>query len=214
MKKFLIIICVIIALAVGGLFIYKNYNNSNLENNVENNKVNIYENEDLNMDVDINTRLFDVMNSCITFIDSTNNRVMFNEYKISNEEKAVPSKYAYVDLDNDGIEELVVLTTSDYGAYIILKYQDNDIYGHMIGIRSFEKLKVDGSFIGSSGANNNEYLTITFNENKYSLNKEAVFDENNQIYQIKGKDVTKDEINTFVEEWNKKENVKWIEYNK
>lgn len=214
MKKFLIIICVIIALAIGGVFIYKRYNNSNLENNVENNNVNIYENEDLNMDLDINTRLFDVMNSCITFIDWANNRVMFNEYKISNEEKAVPSKYAYVDLDNDGIEELVVLTTSDYGAYIILKYQDNDIYGHMIGIRSFEKLKVDGSFIGSSGANNNEYLTITFNENKYSLNKEAVFDENNQIYQIKGKDVTKDEINTFVEEWNKKENVKWIEYNK
>lgn len=214
MKKFLIIICVIIALAVGGLFIYKNYNNSSLENNVQNNSINIYENEDLNIDVDINTRLFDVMNSCITFIDSTNNRVMFNEYKISNEEKAVPSKYAYVDLDNDGIEELVVLTTSDYGAYIILKYQDNNIYGHMIGIRSFEKLKVDGSFIGSSGANNNEYLTITFNENKYSLNKEAVFDENNQIYQIKGKGVTKDEINTFVEEWNKKENVKWIEYNK
>ena len=30
MKKILIIICVIIALAVGGLFIYKNYNKSNL----------------------------------------------------------------------------------------------------------------------------------------------------------------------------------------
>ena len=153
--------------------------------------------------------LMNVMNNKQKFIDKDNQEVFLKDFKIVENQTAEVDKYAFVDLDKDGIEELVIYTTSDYGAYIILHYEDSKVYGYMIGVRSLENLKTDGSFMGSSGANSNEYLRMTFNKNSYAIITEAVYDTTNQVYKVGNNNVSEKEIKEYAEEWNKKENVSW-----
>ena len=149
------------------------------------------------------------MNNKQKFIDEDNNEVYFKDFKIVENQTAKVDKYAFVDMDKDGTEELVIYTTSDYGAYVILHYENSKVYGYMVGVRSLENLKTDGSFIGSSGANSNEYLRMTFNKNSYNLETEAVYDGTNKDYKINNANVSEKEIKEYVENWNKKENVSW-----
>lgn len=153
--------------------------------------------------------LLDVMNNKQKFIDKDNKEVFLKDFKIVENQTAKVDKYAFVDMDKDGTEELVIYTTSDYGAYVILHYENNKVYGYMIGVRSLENLKTDGSFMGSSGANSNEYSTMTFNKNTYTIKTEAVYDETNKEYKINNVKVSEKEIKEYAENWNKKENVSW-----
>ena len=50
--------------------------------------------------------LMDAMNSKIDFINEENKGVLFKEFPIYEDDLAVPDKYAYVDMDNDGTNEL------------------------------------------------------------------------------------------------------------
>lgn len=158
---------------------------------------------------DAKQALLDVMNSKQKFIDEENKEVYFKNFEIVENQTAKVKEYAFVDMDQDGIEELVIYTTSDYGAYIVLHYENNKVYGYMIGVRSLENLKTDGSFMASSGANSVEYLRMTFNKNNYKVNTEAVYDATDKTYKINNKDVSEKEIKEYEEKWNKKENVKW-----
>ena len=162
-----------------------------------------------NTSTDTKQLLLNVMNNKQKFIDEDNNEVYFKDFKIVENQTAKVDKYAFVDMDKDGTEELVIYTTSDYGAYVILHYENNKVYGYMIGVRSLENLKTDGSFMGSSGANSNEYSRMTFNKNSYSIKTEAVYDGTDKIYKINNEKVSEKEIKEYVENWNKKENVSW-----
>lgn len=153
--------------------------------------------------------LFDVMNNKQKFINEDNKEVFLKDFKIIENQTAKVDKYAFVDMDKDGTEELVIYTTSDYGAYVILHYENDKVYGYMIGVRSLENLKTDGSFMGSSGANSNEYSRMTFSKNSYAIKTEAVYDETNKVYEIDNTSVSEKQIKEFVENWNKKENVSW-----
>lgn len=86
-----------------------------------------------------NRILIQVMNSERTFIDSGGNELLFENYKVYGVDKAYAEKYTFVDLDSDGVEELAVLTTSDYGVYMIFRYdkQTKRTYGYLLGFRSF-----------------------------------------------------------------------------
>ena len=153
--------------------------------------------------------LLNVMNNKQKFLDEYNKEVFFKDFKIVENQTAKVDKYAFVDMDKDGTEELVIYTTSDYGAYVILHYENNKVYGYMIGVRSLENLKTDGSFMGSSGANSSEYSRMTFNKNSYSIKTEAVYDATNKVYEIDNTSVSEKQIKEYVENWNKKENVSW-----
>lgn len=153
--------------------------------------------------------LLDVMNSKHKFIDENNKNVYFKDFEIVEGQTAEVETYAFVDMDDDGIEELIIYTTSDYGAYVILHYENQEVYGYMIGIRSLENLKSDGTFIGSNGAHSNEYLRMKFNKNEYSIETEAVYDKIDKIYKISDTDVSEKEIKDYTEKWSKKEDVSW-----
>lgn len=160
--------------------------------------------------VDYNAKLLKVLNSQAKFIDENNNKVLFKDFKVTDTETAVEEKHAFVDLDNDKIDELVVYTTSSIKSYMIFHYENSNIYGYLIGVRSLENLKKDGSFIGSNGVDSREYLTMSFDKNKYTMNKEAIYDGINKIYKIDNKDVTKDEIDAFISKFNDKSDVDFI----
>ena len=162
-----------------------------------------------NSKTDTKQILLNVMNNKQKFIDENKKEVYLKDFKIVENQTAKVDKYAFVDLDKDGVEELVIYTTSDYGAYVILHYENEKVYGYMIEVRSLENLKADGSFMGSNGANSTEYLRMKFNKNSYTIETEAVYDGNEKVYKINNANVSEKEIKDYVENWNKKENVSW-----
>ena len=198
-SKIFLILVIIIVIVGAGFFIWKNEENKTEGNNITNTTTN--SNTTQNTSTDTKQLLLNVMNNKQKFIDEDNNEVYFKDFKIVENQTAKVDKYAFVDMDKDGTEELVIYTTSDYGAYVILHYENNKVYGYMIGVRSLENLKTDGSFMGSSGANSNEY--------SYSIKTEAVYDGTDKIYKINNEKVSEKEIKEYVENWNKKENVSW-----
>lgn len=206
-KILIVLIILIIAGVVAGFFIWKNgESEKNNTNNITNTTTDTTSNSSK---TDTNQLLLDVMNNEEKFINKDNKEVYLKDFKIVEEQTAKVDKYAFVDMDKDGIEELVIYTTSDYGAYVILHYENSKVYGYMVGVRSLENLKTDGSFMGSSGANSNEYSRMTFNKNSYSIKTEAVYDGTDKIYKINNEKVSEKEIKEYVENWNKKENVSW-----
>jgi len=156
------------------------------------------------------TVLMNVMNSKQEFIDESGNKVLFKDFVIYENDKAVPDKYVFIDLDNDNLEEMAILTTSYYGAYIILDIDGDDVYGYMLGARSFVDLKEDGTFTGSGGAAVTGYSKMTISNNKINIEELAYFDDMEKKYTINGENVTKDEIDNYITEWNKKPSVKWV----
>lgn len=158
---------------------------------------------------EVQALLSDVMNNKKKFTTENNKETYLKDFVIIENQKAKVDKYAYVDMDSDGILELVILTTSDYGAYVVLHYENGVIYGYKIGIRSLESLKKDGTFISSSGATSNEYSTMSFDKNKYKITAFAKYDTVNNVYEVDGNKVDKEVAKEYTDNWSKRENVEW-----
>ena len=94
--------------------------------------------------------LLKALNNETKVIDENNNELLLSEYKLPSDENIEIEKRTFVDLDSDGNNELVALTKSNYGAYIILRHENNMVYVYTINIRSLNNLKEDGTFIGNN----------------------------------------------------------------
>ena len=129
----------------------------------------------INYQPDIKSELKKVINNERSFITEGGYEVLFKDYEIIDGKYEINS-FTYIDLDDDGVEELVTLI-SDYLVYMIFHYEEGNIYGYMLGIHMFEELKTDGTFMGSSGSNDNEYLRISFDKNTYKLENIAITEQ-------------------------------------
>lgn len=129
----------------------------------------------------------------------------------------VPRDYTFVDLDKDGKEELIVAESPYADTYLILHKENEKIYGYSLYTRWFQALKKDGSFMSSGGALINDYNTITFNENTYTVSAFAKYyfteeNSNSNVFEIDGKTVSHEEIKKFADDWEKRPEAEWIEF--
>lgn len=213
MKKWIVSVVVVIIVAlicVAGITLYK-YDGTTLPSEVQSGDVsNEISGEEIKT-IEPKEILINAMNSKQTFIAESGEEILFNEYVLPNEKTTEAEEYAFVDLDKDGIEELAVLTTADYGEYIVFRYEEvsEKVYAYLIGIRAFQEVKTDGSFRGSNGADSHSYLEMEFVDNKVQIKTIAVDDGMIGEYKINGEAVTKEKINEYVNAWNQKENVEW-----
>lgn len=162
---------------------------------------------------EVNTKqiLLNVINNKQKFLDENNKEVFLKDFKVIDNQNAEVDKYAFIDMDKDGIEELIIYTTSDNGTYVMFHYENSKVYGYRLGTLSLENLKTDGTFMENNGDNYVEYLRMTFNKNSYFIKKEAVYDKKNKDYEIDNTSVSKEDIEEYVDNWNKKENASWIQ---
>lgn len=183
--------------------------------------------------------LISVLNNEKPFINAKDETVYLKNYKplskypedtdyFEGENVFVPSKYAFVDLDKDGQNELVISELPDGDAYLILHKSKDKIYGYSLYVRWFESLKADGTFRASGGALTHNYNTIAFDESKYNISTFAKFhfvvDEerpssnkygfepnyDKSVFEIDGKKVPFKKIVEFEEEWKNRPDVDWI----
>ena len=154
--------------------------------------------------------LLKALNNETKVIDENNNELLLSEYKLPSDENIVIEKTTFVDLDSDGNNELVALTKSNYGAYIILRHENNMVYVYTISIRSLNNLKEDGTFIGNNGVQSYAYMKLSFNKNLYESKILAEVNKNENIYKINEKDVSKQTFLDYENEFNNKKDCEWI----
>lgn len=154
--------------------------------------------------------LLKALNNETKVIDENNNELLLSEYKLPSDENIVIEKTTFVDLDSDGNNELVALTKSNYGAYIILRHENNMVYVYTISIRSLNNLKEDGTFIGNNGVQSYAYMKLSFNKNLYESKILAEVNKTENIYKINEKDVSEQTFLDYENEFNNKKDCEWI----
>ena len=163
--------------------------------------------------------LLDVMNNKQQFIDESGAKTLFSDYKIPDvldDVKIEPTKYSFVDFDNDGTDELAVEASTDFGLYVILhRYtSSNDIYGYHLGVRSFQEVKTDGTFSQSSSADTTYISKMSFDKTNLKIQEIASSDDFKKEYKIDGKPVTKEEIEKYFDDWRNIPKIIWLNADK
>lgn len=161
-----------------------------------------------------NIDLMSILKNEQKFIAENGEEVYLKDYKYAEEYYATPSRYALVDFDGDGINELVVDISLNGGIYLVFHNDGSNIYGFQFFSKELQNIKVDGSFSQSGAAVSNYYTRITFDGDDYEITNVAVCDEYISKYEIDGKECSIEEIDEYIENWQQKEDVNWIEYEK
>lgn len=120
---------------------------------------------------------------------------------------SVPERYAAVDLDNNGTEELLV-EYSIAGDTAILNFEKEKIVAYHISFRGRQEVKVDGSLHWSSSATESGVQKVSFGRKGMILTDTLVYSD--ELYALEGNKVSKEECeNALKKEW-EKEDIEWF----
>ncbi len=152
-----------------------------------------------------------ILDNKISFTDESGKSVYLKNYRSEKypDLQITPEKYAIIDLDNDGTNELVLYASPDFGLYLVFHEYNGVIYSFEFVERAMIDLKQDGSFIQSSGAEINSYSVLKFDKNTYKIIEEAYCDDDSQTYRIDGKECSLNDINNYITSFNNKTSVEW-----
>lgn len=138
--------------------------NSNMQSSVSDNQE------------DVESLLYAVLSNAQDFLMTDTDKYVgiFNITNIAGTQfdtPLLPTSFAYVDLDHDGVQEVIVkLTNGVDGWRLILRSQGNQVYGYGFNFRALQSISTDGRIMASSGADNSEVFTLTFD--RYDVYKE------------------------------------------
>ena len=142
---------------------------------------------------------------------SLDNYISGEAFNLGNMHKA--EKYAYIDLDKDGIDELI-FELSNTNEYAVLHYEDNNVYGYnYISLRGFRDLKIDGTYSASDSAYTTYIYKMSFNKNEYINNFIMNYDKQNNKCIINDESKPMDDCDNYINEQDKKENVTFYDFN-
>jgi len=160
------------------------------------------------------THLLSALKSEITFIAEDGKNIYLQDFAYASDESteyyAKPQEYAFIDFDGDNVDELVVDITPNQVYYMVFHKNNDDVYGFLIGRRSLQSIKEDGSFIQTGGADINCYCKMEFDNDSYEIIDTAIKNETDGIYEINGKESTFGAVNEYIEAWNLKKDAEWI----
>lgn len=126
---------------------------------------------------------------------------------------AKATKFAIVDLENDGTPEVIlwlVVNNNDYYGFEVLRYQDGVVYGYTLWYRAFMNLKADGTFSFSSGASDNGFGTVKFTEKAYSVDKIGYCE--GSLYFVDHKSATEADFLSAINKQSEKTDATWYDF--
>lgn len=154
----------------------------------ENTKEDLYDEKNNQQLEDVRNKYLQVLRNEETFIDTNNestpsymNNIYYGEGVV-----CTPKKYALVDFDKDGVEEVCVEVDLGFDTeFIVLHYFDGTVYGYSFVYRGMEQIGNNGYYIGSAGAGYMLILSMEFNETEMIENTVAYSEldsENSPVY--------------------------------
>lgn len=159
-------------------------------------------------------KLLSVLYNEVPFVDETGKTVYVKDYNIAGvaqQNYAVPESYAFIDFDNDGSIEMLANVSTDYGFFLVLHMDDEQVYGYKFTLRSMRNPKTDGTFEGSGGAAESAIFTLKFSGNQYEMTELAYHNDLPEIkeYRINGVSATQEDYQTFYNDYVNKPDVQW-----
>jgi hypothetical protein len=155
-----------------------------------------------------------------TFYSDAGKNININQLNqvIGDGSAASVEKFAVIDLDGDGSAEVVLwpkVGNNDSLGFIILRCSGGTVYGYTMYYRTFNDLKVDGTFSFSSGAGDHGFGKISFTNSGYSVQKitycESVDSSGNQVasYFVDQKSCGSSEFDKAISQQGLKTDVTW-----
>lgn len=159
---------------------------------------------------------------------STDNKKskLLNDFLSNNEVYGTTTaieRFAVVDMDDDGVPELVLgLTVENEADFTeVMQYRDGEVYGFFFGKDQIVELKNDGSYRWlSGGITNNGYARLSFKAGAAEPEKLAYLESRPlddasttfaTTYYINDETVTKERYAAFVTEQDAKQDAAWHE---
>ena len=148
-----------------------------------------------------------VLQNKMTFY-STDDRKTYNlhEFDYWSEQSNIPLQvvsFAVVDMDDDGIPEVVLELTSGFdGSFEVLHYEDGRVYGFNHSYRGMVGLTSDGIYEGSSGAADSGFYKACITKDTYeeeALGYSASGADGTVSYYIGKAKVSKSQYDDFLE---------------
>ncbi|MBR3965608.1 MAG: hypothetical protein IKJ91_00885 [Clostridia bacterium] len=130
---------------------------------------------------------------------------------INNNYMGTAGRYAIIDLDKDGKDELLVEYNAN-GDTAIIKYYKNNWTAFYISYREITLLKKDGTMFASSSAYESYVQRIFFSSNGIEFEKIIESNDNANTYIVNKKNVSKDECQKELNNFFEKELVNWIDF--
>lgn len=137
-----------------------------------------------------------------TFQKMTDIDSYVDQYADDGIEEMLVQNVQVIDLDGDGVQELILQWTP-VGDYLILHLEKEAFYGWEIMLRGFETLQTNGIFIGSGGAGANKWLTLQFDHGSWQ--EEVLAEEDWGEYYLRGEKVDEAAFHKQVDSY-------WTEY--
>lgn len=124
-------------------------------------------------------------------------------------------QFAVVDLDGDGVSE-VVLAIEDYNGFIILRYKESKVYGFIVSYKSMYNLKADGSFMTSSSSSDTSVSKMLFIGDTFFQNDivNSVGGTPDITYYIHDMPIDKDTFDKYLDSFYNSPDVEWHDYSK
>lgn len=130
--------------------------------------------------------------------------------------------FTVVDLDDDGIQEVVLWLTTigieyygDYGSEI-LHFRNGEIYGYEMSHRGFNSLKEDGTFHFSSGASDHGIGQLKFDEQTCQIEKisfcKSDYESGGVSYFVNGQETSQDAFESEMEKQNEKRDAEQYDF--
>ena len=121
-----------------------------------------------------------------------------------------PLGYSYIDFDSDGIEELLIVDV-ELQFFLILKYDDGNVNGYILDDMSLQGIKTDGSFLTVRYDSYTAISRVSFEGLNCEVSYLAYKGDSTNTYQLKGKPATKEEVESYFDEWNENTTkISWI----
>jgi len=131
---------------------------------------------------------------------------------------AKATKFTLIDLDNDGVPEVVLRLTvngNDHYGTVVLFYRDGVVQGHTIWYRQLFELKADGTFSFSGGASDHGFGTLDLSKIMWSIDEitycESDTETDNVLFFVNKESATRDEFNMAIFKQMEKADAKWHE---
>ena len=131
----------------------------------------------------------------------------------------VPGGYAYIDFDQDGVEEMLVFDTG-LSYFLILKYDGEKVNGYILDDNiDLQNVKTNGTFLTVTynfdedykiSGKNYHVCAVEFDGLDYRVDTLASQNHEDNIYKIDNKNSTKDEVEAYINNW--KNNTTQIEW--
>ncbi len=123
-----------------------------------------------------------------------------------------PDRYTTVDLDGNGVEELIVQYHLN-GATAIINFDGDKFVAYSIPFRGIIWLKTDGTMGWSSGASENGFQRLSFSPDGLIHHNITDYDEATDTFYIDSVAVSRQEYSDYLERQDLKEDVTWISIN-